>query len=98
MSEFIREAENAIATLRKGNATDKQIHNLVDAILESHSVKYQSLMKAYKSENPDMSGFDVEMAVARAYERSKASALLQQFTQAAADTLTRRHPDLYSDY
>ena len=55
-------------------------------------------MKAYKSENPDMSGFDVEMAVARAYERIKASALLQQFTQAAADTLTRRHPDLYSDY
>ena len=45
-----------------------------------------------------MSGFDVEMAVARAYERIKASALLQQFTQAAADTLTRRHPDLYSDY
>lgn len=93
MSEFIREAENALATLRKGNATDKQIHNMVDAISESHSVKYRSLMKAYKSENPDMSGVDVEMAVARAYERSKALALFQQFMQATADTLTRRYPD-----
>lgn len=98
MSEFIREAENALATLRKGNATDKQIHNMVYAIGESQSVKYRSLMKAYKSENPDMSGFDVEMAVARAYERSKALALFQQFMQATADTMTRRHPDSNFDF
>lgn len=58
---------------------------------ESYTTKYQFILAAYKSKNPDMSGIDVELAVARASERSKATALLQQFTQAASDTLTGRH-------
>lgn len=90
MSVFIREAEAAMASLRNGNATDKEIRNRISEIIESYTTKYQSILAAYKSENLDMSGIDVEIAVARASERSKATKLLQQFTQAASDTLEQR--------
>lgn len=91
MSAFIQKATAAMATLRKGNATDKEIRDMVFQMAESYTTKYQFILAAYKSKNPDMSGIDVELAVARASERSKATALLQQFTQAASDTLTGRH-------
>lgn len=87
MSVFILEAEAAMASLRNGNATDKEIRNRISEIIESYTTKYQSILAAYKSENLDMSGIDVEIAVARASERSKATKLLQHFTQAASDTL-----------
>lgn len=90
MSVFIREAEAAMASLRNGNATDKEIRDMVFQMAESYTTKYQSILAAYKSENLDMSGIDVEIAVARASERSKATKLLQQFTQAASDTLEQR--------
>lgn len=90
MSVFIQEAEAAMASLRNGNAADKEIRNMISQMVESYSSKYQSLLDDYKSENHDMSGIDVEMVVARASERSKATALLQQFTQAASDTLELR--------
>lgn len=90
MSVFILEAEAAMASLRNGNATDKEIRDMVFQMAESYTTKYQSILAAYNSKNPDMSGIDVELAVARASERSKATALLQQFTQAASDTLEQR--------
>lgn len=90
MSVFILEAEAAMASLRNGNASDKEIRNRISEIIESYTTKYQSILAAYKSENLDMSGIDVEIAVARASERSKATKLLQQFTQAASDTLEQR--------
>lgn len=90
MSAFIQKATAAMAALRKGNATDKEIRDMVFQMAESYTTKYQSILAANKSKNPDMSGIDVELAVARASERSKATALLQQFTQAASDTLEQR--------
>lgn len=91
MSAFLQKATAAMAALRKGNATDREIRDMVFQMAESYTTKYQFILAAYKSKNPDMSGIDVELAVARASERSKATALLQQFTQAASDTLTGRH-------
>lgn len=90
MSAFIQKATAAMAALRKGNATDREIRDMVFQMAESYTTKYQSILAAYKSENLDMSGIDVEIAVARASERSKATKLLQQFTQAASDTLEQR--------
>ena len=90
MSAFIQKATAAMAALRKGNATDREIRDMVFQMAESYTTKYQFILAAYKSKNPDMSGIDVELAVARASERSKATALLQQFTQAASDTLEQR--------
>lgn len=97
MSAFIRHATAAMAALRKGEVPDKEIRDMMFQMTESYTTNYQSILAAYKSENPDKSGIDVEMAVARASEHSKATALFQQFTHAASDTLERRHPhsDLY---
>lgn len=90
MSAFIQKATAAMAALRKGNATNREIRDMVFQMAESYTTKYQFILAAYKSENLDMSGIDVEIAVARASERSKATKLLQQFTQAASDTLEQR--------
>lgn len=97
MSDFVRETDEAIASLRKGNASDKEIRNRISEISESYTTKYQSILASYKSENPEMPGIDVEMAVARASERSKATKLFQQFIQAASDTLKQRHPHSHPD-
>lgn len=97
MSDFVREADEAIVSLRRGNASDKEIRNRISEISESYTTKYQSILADYKSENPDMSGFDVEMAVARASERSKATKLFQQVIQAASDTLKQRHSNSHPD-
>ena len=93
MADFIREVEDANQTLLSGTASDQQLRDLMFAIQESYLSKYHDLMTSYKSKNPDMSGIDVELQLARKSEKSKASQLIQQFTQAVADTLSARHPD-----
>ncbi len=59
MSVFILEAEAAMASLRNGNASDKEIRNMIFQMVESYYSKYQSLLSDYKSENHDMPGIDV---------------------------------------
>ena len=93
MADFIHEVEDANAVLLSGNASDQQLRELMFAIQESYLSKYHDLMTNYKSKNPEMSGIDVELQLARKSEKSKASQLMQQFTQAVADTLSARHPD-----
>lgn len=92
MSAFIQKATADMAALRKGEVPDKEIRDMMFQMTESYTTNYQSILAACKSENTNMSGIDVEMAVARASERSHATKLFQQFTQAATDTLERRHP------
>lgn len=91
MSTFIQEANGALDSLRNGELTDKEIRDKMFEIVEYYTSKYQDILNTCKSENPDISGIDVEMTVAKASEQSKATKLLQQFTQAATDTLTNRH-------
>lgn len=91
MAVFIDEANSVLAFLQNGELSDKEIRNRISDLLETYTSTYQSILNDYKTENPDMSGIDVEMAVVKSSERSNATALLQQFTQAAADTLERRH-------
>lgn len=53
-------------------------------LIKTHQIEYQTLP-----------GMDIELAVAKASERSRALRLLQQFTQAASDTIQYRQPELY---
>lgn len=92
MASFIREVEDANKTLLLGNASDSRLRDLMFAIQESYLSKYHDLMTDYKLKNPNMAGIDVELELARKSEKSKASQLMQQFTQAVADTLSARHP------
>ncbi|MDE7411452.1 MAG: protein kinase [Paramuribaculum sp.] len=93
MADFIREVEDAYEVLLSGNVPDSQISDLMHAIMNSHSSKYRDLLTSHKSKNPDMSGIDVELELARKAEKSKANRLFEQFMQAVADTLTARHPE-----
>ena len=98
MADFIREVEDANAILLSGNAPDSRISDLKYAIMNSHSSKYRDLLTSHKSKNPDMSGIDVELELARKAEKSKANRLFEQFMQAVADTIKARHPDVdYGD-
>ena len=98
MSEFIRQAETSTAVLSTGTATDDQIRDMISNILESYTSRYGELLSSIKAANPDISGIDIEMAVARASEKSQAARLYQQFIDAASDTIKARHPSsLFED-
>lgn len=90
MSAFIQEANGVLTSLRNGELTDKEIRDKMFEIVESYTSKYQDILNTCKSENPVIPGIDVEMTVAKVSECSQATKLLQQFTQAASDTLTNR--------
>lgn len=91
MAVFIDETNSALASLRNGGLSDKEIRNKLSEIVEAYTSKYQDILSAYKSENTNMTGIDVEMAIAKASEHSQATKLFQLFTQAASDTLEQRH-------
>ncbi|MDE5799848.1 MAG: protein kinase [Paramuribaculum sp.] len=93
MADFIREVEDAFEILLSGNVPDSRIRELMYAIQKSYLSKYHDLMTNHKSKNPDMSGIDVELELARKAEKSKANRLFEQFMQAVADTITARHPE-----
>lgn len=97
MKDIIKEAQEALSTLSKGSLSDNQISDMSYHIILSHSSKYQDILSEYKAANPDISGIDVELAVARASEKSKSTKLLGQFTQAVRDTMVARHPESYTD-
>lgn len=95
MAVFIDEANSVLAFLQNGELSDKEIRNKLSEIVESYTSKYQDILNAYKSENTNMTGIDVEMTVAKASEHSQATKLFQQFTQAVSDTLEQRHTLLH---
>lgn len=90
MAEFIRQVEASTVILSSGSARDDQIRDMISAILESYTSKYGELLSDLKEKNPDISGIDIEMAVARESERSRAANLYQHFIQAAGDTIKAR--------
>lgn len=97
MGDFLTEVSHNEAILASGQASDREINDMVYSSSLLHSKLYQDAVSFYKSQYPDISGLDVELEIARAYEKSKAKKLLEQFMQASADTLKIRHPELYSD-
>lgn len=71
MAAFISEIEEANQTLLTGNASDRQLRDLMDAIIDSYTSNYHSILTDRKSKNPDMSGTDVELQLARKAEKAK---------------------------
>lgn len=97
MNDFTQEAHKGLSMLSSEPLSDRQITDLMHNIILSHSSKYQAVLSAYKAENPEISGIDVELAMARTFEKSKAKILLEQITQAVRDTIVARHPESHTD-
>ncbi len=95
MRAFIQSADSALTCLQSGTLTNSEIQNLVFDLTARYTSEYGNIVNTYKKEYPVVPGMDVELAIARASERSRAMRLLQQFTQAASDTIQHRQPELY---
>lgn len=95
MSAFIQSADSAMSCLYSGTLTNSEIQGLVLELTTKYTSEYGNMVSNYRKEYPTLPGMDIELAVARASERSRALRLLQQFTQSASDTMQRRQPELY---
>lgn len=92
MSDFIQETGKSLELLSTGSLTDRQIRTMISKATESYTSAYSSILSDYKAEYPDADGIDVELAVARASEKSRAAKLLERITSTARDTIVARHP------
>lgn len=97
MKDIIQEVQEALSTLSKGTLPDTQITDMSYRVTHSQSSRFHEILSEYKAANPDISGIDVELAVARAAEKSKVNKLLSQFYQAVRDTIVARHPESHVD-
>lgn len=95
MSAFIHSADSAMTCLHSGTLANSEIQNLVLELTTRYASEYGNMVSDHKKEYQSVPGMDIELAVARASERSRALRLLQQFTQAASDTIQHRQPELY---
>lgn len=95
MSTFIQSADSAMTSLRSGTLANSEIQNLLLDLTARYTSEYGNMVSNYKKEYQTEPGIDIELAVARASERSRAMRLLQQFSQAASDTIQHRQPELY---
>lgn len=96
MAEFIAKVESAHSTLSSG-ITRQQLCDLLYTLVESRSPVYQSIIEDIKQKYPDKAGIDVELAVARAYEKSRAGKLYKKFNEAVSDTLRQWDKELDND-
>ena len=92
MGGFISEVEAAGTLLASGDASDAELRDLMGRIIDSYTAGYSGVLTRAKENNAAASGIEVEIAVAKASEKSRASRLYQDFIRAVADTLTARHP------
>lgn len=90
MSSFIPMAEDALRQLSGDSLEVKKINELVHSLVENYYNVYGEIVDESKAKYSGMSGNEVEMAVARASEKSLATRLFQQFMKATTDTITAR--------
>lgn len=88
MAEFISKLETADSALKSG-ITRKQLSDLLSDLIATHSAAYLGIIKDAKQRYPDIPGIDVELAVARALERSRAGRLYTSFNDALSDSLRK---------
>lgn len=96
MADVIRDIQISLSALSAGTLSDSQIRTSVLSLSDTYHSSYHALLAGYKSEYPEVPGIDVELAVAKASEKSKAIRLLEELTRAARDTIMTRHPESYS--
>lgn len=90
MSSFIQEVNSATSELQSGRLSNSEIADLIYKITEDYTAAYGQCVAYAKERYKQIPGGEVEMAVAKASESSRASRLLQSFTKAAADTIASR--------
>ena len=94
MAGFIVKAESALEIVKSGTATDAELREIMyDVISADYHDRYMSLLDYYKSRNSGMNSLDVELAVVRHADESRASMLRSELSKAIADTLVGRHPE-----
>lgn len=95
MTAFIYKIDSVTSLLEAGKLSDSEIHSLVFGLTEEYASEYGKILAGYKKGNPALSGLDIELALAKSSEHSRALGLLNRFTQAAADTLRMHKPEIY---
>ena len=96
MADFTSKVKEAYNDLSSG-INQKQLQERLYDLAKSYSTTYQSVVKDSKMQYPDVTGIDVELAVARAYERSNTGKLYAKFNQAVADSLRKWDKGLDND-
>lgn len=96
MTESTQMAREYLTILSEGSVSDRRIQDMISKIIEAYTSTYQIILSEYKAENPDVYATEVELALAKASERSEATGLYHQFIQAARDTIVARHSASYS--
>lgn len=94
MADFTAKVETAYKALDSGLTRDQLQEYLFD-LAQTYLASYQAIVMGAKLRNPDTPEIDVELAVAREYEQSRAGKLYTKFNKAVSDTL--RNWDKYLD-
>lgn len=97
MADFISDARTQLSQMKSGGMSDREVHDMTLKMSGKYFSIYHEIVIRHKEKHPDMPGIDIELAVAAASEKSRASRLIEELTQAAADTMRQRHPELYDD-
>lgn len=95
MTAFIYKIDSVTSLLETGKLSDSEIRSLTLGLAGEYASEYGKILADLKKENPAMSGLDIELALAKSSEHSRALGLLNRFTQAAADTLRMHKPEIY---
>lgn len=95
MTAFIQKIDSVTSLLEVGKLSDSEIRSLTLGLTEEYASEYGKILAGYKKGNPALSGLDIELALAKSSEHSRALGLLNRFTQAAADTLRMHKPEIY---
>lgn len=85
MAGFITRVEEARSALSSG-LTREELRNYLSDLIKSQNDIYQEIIRDTRQRYP---GRDIELAVAGAYERSRAGTLFRQFNEAVSDTLRK---------
>ncbi len=97
MSELISKVEKAHNALTTG-ISRKELSDLQYDLVQTYLRSYQAIIANIKSQHPDVHSIDVELAVARAYEDSRAYELYSNFNTAVSDTLRKLDDELHNDF
>ncbi len=92
MANFITEIEAAQKILVSG-WDEKRDYRILQDLTNSYLSTYRQIREEATAKYSDMNAVDVELAVAKAYEKSRAGKLFTKFNNDLRDTLRKRDPE-----
>lgn len=96
MAGFTSKVETAYEALASGIPRDR-VRVYTFELAQSYTSSYHTAVTGAKLRNPDIPAIDVELAVARAYERSRACKLYTKFNEAVSDSIRKWDKGLDDD-